>query len=167
MEKPKYLRLEEQNLHDWAFNRPAEWEFLDRKLERVESIEREGDRERTIQGCIEIINSCSEYLPALNKLGLLYKQDGRLDAASDIFGSAVAIGLACLPKKFEIGTDLIPWHWADNRAFLLACEHLGLCHLESALEQFEYSLKINPDCHGINELVLKLREVCRSITYRE
>lgn len=163
MEKPKYLRLEEQDLHDWAFNRPVEWEFLDRKLERAESIEREGHTEKAINACLEIINSCPEYLPAINKLGLLYKQEGRLEAAAEAFESAVAIGVACLPEKFEVGTDLIPWYWEDNRAFLLACEHLGVCHLENALNLFEYSLKINPGYHGINELVLRLRETATSI----
>lgn len=164
--RPQYLRLEEQNLHDWAFNRPGEWEFLDYKLERAESIEREGDTERAIQTCLEIIHSCPEYLPAINRLGLLYKEKGRLDAAIDTFESAVAIGLACVPQKFQIGPDLIPWHWEDNRAFLLACEHLAVCHLENALQLFEYSLKINPGYHGIDQLVLKLREVCRLDTVR-
>jgi tetratricopeptide (TPR) repeat protein len=163
MEKPRYLRLEEQNRHHWAFNRPVEWDFLDRKLEHAESIEREGDMEKAIKACLEIISSCPEYLPAINKLGLLYKQVGRLDLASEMFESAVGIGVACLPEKFDIGTDLIPWYWEDNRAFLLACEHLGVCHLENTLEVFEYSLKINPGYHGIDALVSKLREICTSI----
>ena len=76
---------------------------------------------------------------------------------------AVAIGVACLPDKFKVAIYLIPWHWVDNRAFLLACEHLAACHLESSLNVFEYALKINPGYHSIDELVLKLRETCKSI----
>ena len=162
MEKTKYLRLEEQHSHDWAFNRPPQWEFLDRKLERAELLENEGKREEAVQACLEILEACPEYLPAINKLGILYWEQGRLDAATNVFESAVGVGVACLPENFQPGVDLIPWHWQDNRAFLLAVEYLAACHLESALNFFEYSLKVNPGYHGIDKLVEQLRDVCRS-----
>lgn len=163
MEKPQYLQLEEQYPYDWAFNRPVQWEFFDRKLDRVESLRDEGQTEKAIAACLEIINACPEYLPALNMLGLLYRQQGDLDAAIQMFQMGVTIGVACLPAKFNAGVDLIPWHWEDNRAFLLACEHLGASHLESALNMFEYTLKVNPGYHSIDALVLKLRAACKSI----
>ncbi len=162
MEKPhlRYLRLEEQGPNDWAFNRPSEWEFFDRRLDRVEDAEREGDIDKAIQICREIVDSCAEYLPALNKLGLLFKGQDDLDGAIEMFEGAVGVGMACLPDDFEIGKDLMPWYWEDNRAFLLACEHLAMTHIEKALNLFEYSLDINPGYHGIAELVSKLRAMC-------
>jgi hypothetical protein len=69
MEKPQYLRLEEVYRHNWAFNRPAQWEFFDRKLERAESLDDAGEPEKAIQACLEIIETCAEYLPAVNNLG--------------------------------------------------------------------------------------------------
>jgi len=162
MEKPQlqYLRLEEQRPNDWAFNRPSEWEFFDRRLDRAEDAEREGDIDKAIQICREIVDSCPEYLPAVNKLGLLFKGLDDLDGAIEMFEGAVGVGVACLPDDFEIGKDLMPWHWEDNRAFLLACEHLAMTHVEKALNLFEYSLDINPGYHGIAELVSKLRAMC-------
>jgi tetratricopeptide (TPR) repeat protein len=158
MEKPQYLKLERQGPNDWAFNRPREWEFFDHRLEKAEASEREGDGETAIKICVEIINSCPEYLSAVNKLGLLYRQQGDMDKAIYLFESAVGVGLACLPDEFEEGTDLIPWHWEDNRAFLLACEYLGLCHLDKALDSYEYLLEINPGYRDAG-LVAKLRKI--------
>jgi tetratricopeptide (TPR) repeat protein len=162
MEKPQpqYLKLEEERPNDWAFNRPSEWEFFDRRLDRAENAEREGDIVEAMKICREIVESCPEYLPAVNKLGLLFKEQDDLDAAIEIFEGAVGVGVACLPEGFEFGKDRIPWYWEDNRAFLLACEHLAMTHLEKALNLFEYSLDINPGYHGIAELVSKLRCMC-------
>ena len=98
----------------------------------------------------------------MNKLGLLYLQQGGLDAATSVFESAVGVEVACLPEKFQAGVDLIPWYWQDNRAFLLAIEYLAACHLESALNFFEYALKINPGYRSIDKLVEQLRDVCKS-----
>jgi tetratricopeptide (TPR) repeat protein len=92
----------------------------------------------------------------------LYRQRGGLDAAISVFESAVGVGVACLPEKFQAGVDLIAWYWEDNWAFLLACEYLAACHLESALNFYEYSLKVNPDYRAIDKLVEQLREVCKS-----
>jgi tetratricopeptide (TPR) repeat protein len=162
MEKPKlqYLRLEEQRPNDWAFNRPPEWEFFDRRLDRAEDAERGGEIDKAIQICREIVDACPEYLPAVNKLGLLLREHNSLDVAIETFEGAVGIGVACLPDEFESGKDLIPWYWEDNRAFLLACEHLAVTHLHKAIDVFEYSLEINPGYHGIAELVTKLRAMC-------
>jgi tetratricopeptide (TPR) repeat protein len=160
MKKPGHLRLEMQDTHSWAFNRPREWEFFDYKLDRAEVAGHEGDKDKATQICLELINSCPEYLPALNKLGLLFREAGNLDRAILIFQSAVGIGLACLPDEFELGTDLIPWHWEDNRAFLLACEYLGACYLEKSLDAFEDLLEINPGYRGIADLVGNLRKLC-------
>lgn len=162
MEKLQYLCIEQQSPHDWAFNRPVQWDFFDRKLERAELLEREGEPEKAIQACLEIIDACPEYLPAINRLGLLYRQRGGLDAAISVFESAVGVGVACLPEKFHAGVDSIPWYWEDNRAFLLACEYRATCHLESALNFYEYSLKVNPGYRAIDKLVEQLREVCKS-----
>lgn len=162
MEKTQYLFLEEQSPHDWAFNRPAQWDFLDRKLERAELLEQEGETAKAIQACLEIVNSCPEYLPAVNKLGLLYRQHGTLDAAIDVFESAVGVGVACLPEEFQAGVDLIPWYWQDNRAWLLAIEYLAACHLESALNFYEYALKVNPGYRSIDKLVEQLHDLCQS-----
>ena len=162
MEKSQHLCLEEQAPHDWAFNRPVQWDFLDRKLERAELLEQEGEPEKAIKTCLEIIDSCPEYLPAVNKLGLLYRQQGGLDAAINVFEMAVGVGVACLPAKFEAGVDLIPWYWQDNRAWLLAIEYLAACHLESALNFYEYALKVNPEYRSIDKLVEQLTDVCRS-----
>lgn len=157
MDKPQYLKLEQQALHDWAFNRPPEWEFFDRRLDKAEAFEREGDSEKAIEVCFEIINSCPEYLPARNQLGLWFKEKGDLDRAIPMFESSVAIGLACFPDGFKPGTDLIQSHWADNRAFLWAGENLGLCCLEKALETYEFVSELNPDYD--DEFVHKLREL--------
>ncbi|MGA9995531.1 MAG: hypothetical protein WBP93_08960 [Pyrinomonadaceae bacterium] len=159
MEKPQYLKLARQRPNDWAFNRPPEWEFFDYKLDKAEAAEREGDREKAFQICLEIITSCPEYLPAINKLGLFFREQGDLDKAIHMFESAMGVGLACLPDDFETGTDLIPWYWEDNRAFLLACEYLGLCHLDKALDAYGYLLEINPDYRGIADLVAKLHKI--------
>jgi len=162
MENIKYLRLEEQYPHDWAFNRPDQWEFFDRKLERAELLEQEGEPEKAIQACLEIIEACPEYLPAVNKLGILYRDQGGLETAINVFESAVGVGLACLPQNFQPDVDLIPWHWQDNRAFLLAIEHLAACHLESALNFYEYALKVNPGYRSIDKLVEQLHDICKS-----
>src|SRR6266536_4477427 len=111
MDKQQYLKLEQQAPNDWAFNHPPEWEFFDRRLDKAEAFEREGNDEKAIEVCFEIIKSCPEYLPAMNQLGLLFRDQGDLDQAVSIFESAVGIGLACLPEEFNRGVDLIPWHW--------------------------------------------------------
>ena len=160
MTKPKYLRLEQQYPHEWAFNRPKEWEFFDRKLDRVEAIERGGNDDKALEECLDIIKSCPEYIPAINKAGLLLREQGHLDKAMPMFLKAVGVGMACFPKGFERGTDLIPWHWEDNQAFLLACEYVGLCHLDDALESYEFLLDVSPGYRGYDELVVaRLHEI--------
>jgi tetratricopeptide (TPR) repeat protein len=155
----RYLKLEQQSPNDWAFNRPPEWEFFDHRLEKAEAFERGGNHEKAIEACREIVKSCPEYLPAVNKLGLLFREHGDLDQAISIFASAVGVGLACFPEGFERGVDLIPWYWEDNRAFLLACEYLGLCNLDKALETYEYVLDINPGYRNIDETVAQLHKL--------
>ena len=154
MVNPKYLKLEQQAPNDWAFNCPSEWEFFDRRLNKVEALIRDGNNEKAIEVCVEIITSCPEYLPGLNKLGLLFRDQGELDKAIPMFLQAVKVGLACIPNEFERGTDLIPWHWEDNRAFLLACEYVGLCNLDEALESYEFLLDISPGYRGYYESVV-------------
>lgn len=155
----KYLKLEKYP-NGWAFNDPPQWEFLDYKLEKALDAERDEDFEKAQEIYLEIIDSCPEYLPALNNLGLLFKQDGDLDAAIATLDDAVTIGLACLPEEFEPGKDLIPWHYEDNRPFLLAYENLGVCYLEKALEAFEHILELNPGYRGIAKKVEELRKSC-------
>jgi len=145
MDKPKYLKLEQQSPNDWAFNRPPEWEFFDRRLEKAEVFEREGNVEEAAKVCFEITKSCPEYLPAINKLGLMFRDQGDLDSAISFFERSVAIGLACLPDEFESGIDLITTYWQDNRAFLWARENLGLCCLEKALDSYESLSELNPN----------------------
>jgi tetratricopeptide (TPR) repeat protein len=106
-----------------------------------------------------LLESCLEYLPALNNLGLLYQRQGKLDKAIPMLETVVMLGLACIPDEFEQGTDLIPWHWDDNRAFLLAYENLGNCYVEQALGAFEHLLELNPDYRGIGDLVSQLRMI--------
>ncbi len=157
MDKPKYLKLEQQNPNDWAFNRPPEWEFFDRRLDKAEAFEREGNIEEAAKVCFEIIESCPEYLPAINKLGLMFRDQGDLDSAISFFERTVAIGLACLPAEFERGTDLITKYWADNLAFLWACENLGLCCLEKSLDTYESLSELNPRYDY--QFIPKLREL--------
>jgi tetratricopeptide (TPR) repeat protein len=159
-EKPKYLKLERQDAHSWAFNRPSQWEFLDHKLERALAAERNGDKEEAIRIYLELVEACPEYISALNNLGLLFREQDDLDGAITTLEEAVEIGLACLPDEFEAGTDTIPWYWEDNRPFLLAYENLGSCYLEQALDAYEHLLELNPHSRGIAELVAKLREIC-------
>ena len=71
-----------------------------------------------------------------------------------MFLKAVEVGLACIPEEFERGTDLIPWYWEDNRAFLLACEYVGLCNLDGALETYEFLLDLSPGYRGYDESVV-------------
>lgn len=157
MDKPKYLKLEQQYPNDWAFNRPPEWEFLDRRLEKAEAFQHEDNYEEAIKVCFEIIDSCSEYLPAINMLGLLYLDQGDLNNAILMFDSSVAIGRACLPDDFKPGIDLIPSYWEDNRAFLYAHDNLGLCCLHKSLLAYETVKELNPN-HEC-ETISKLREV--------
>ena len=157
MDKPKYLKLEQQHPNDWAFNRPPEWEFFDRRLDKAEAFERKGNSEKAIEVCFEIIKSCPEYLPAINQLGLLFRDQGDLDKAISMFENTVAVGLACLPDEFKPGTDLIPSYWEDNRAFLWAGENLGLCYLEKALDTYESLSELNPLYDY--EFVRRLREL--------
>jgi tetratricopeptide (TPR) repeat protein len=156
MKPTQYLKFEKQDMHTWSFSRPIEWEFFDFKLDKAEAAENEGDKIKATQICLEIIESCPDYLPAFNKLGLLLKEQGDLDGAIQTFESAIEVGLACLPDEFEVGTDLIPWYWEDNRAFLLACEYLGVCYLDKAFYTFEHLSAVNPGYRGISELITKL-----------
>jgi tetratricopeptide (TPR) repeat protein len=160
MEKPQYLELEKQGAHDWAFNYPPEWEFFGYRLDKVEVADGAGDKDQAVQICLDLIESCPEYLPAVNKLGLLFKERGDLDGAIASFESAAGVGLACLPAGFEQGVDSIPWHFEDNRAFLLALEHLGVCYLEKALDAFEDLFELSPGYRGFGDLLMKLREIC-------
>jgi tetratricopeptide (TPR) repeat protein len=161
--KPKFLLLERWDQHSWAFNRPAPWEFLDCKLERALTAEYEGDDDKAFEIYFELIDSCPEYLPALNNLGALLRERGRPQFAIPFFRNAVAIGLACVPDDFEFGKDLIPWYWEDNRAFLTAYRNLGNSyidlgndHIHDALDTFRQVLTINPGYHGIDALVRRL-----------
>lgn len=154
MSNTKYLKLVQWQPNEWVFNRPPEWEFFDRRLDKAEAFEREGNIAKAIEVCSEIIKSCPEYLPALNKLGLLYRDQDELHKAIPMFLQAVKAGMACIPKEFDRGTDLITWHWEDNRAFLLACEYVGLCNLEEALESYEFLLDVSPGYRGFDESVV-------------
>lgn len=108
-----------------------------------------------------MVESCPEYLKALNNLGLLFRdEDDDLDAAITTFEDAVMTGLTCLPEEFEQGKDLIPWYFDDNRPFLLAYENLGMCYLLQALEAFEHLLELNPGYRGIEDTVDQLRKLC-------
>jgi|ERR1041384_7191981 hypothetical protein len=157
---PKLLRLEEQRPHEWAFNRPEEWDFLDRRLEKAEEAERRGAVEQAKHICTEIIASCPEYLPAINNLALLLRTEGELDHALELFEGAVGLGVSCLPKEFVPGTDRLPWYWEDNRAFIIACEQLGVTHLMKGLEAFEYLLDVRCGYAGIEELAIGVRHIC-------
>lgn len=159
MIKPQHLKLERVRPNEWAFNRPPQWEFLGYKLERARDAEQAGDEDGAARIYLELLESCPEYLPALNNLGLLYQRQGKLDKAIPMLETAVVLGLACIPEEFEPGKDLIPWHWEDNRAFLLAYENLGTCHIGQALDVFEHLLEINPDYHGVGGLVSQLRRI--------
>jgi tetratricopeptide (TPR) repeat protein len=156
-EKPQHLKLERQGPREWAFNRPPQWEFFDKKLEQAQDAEREGDEEGAARIYLEVIRSCPEYLPALCNLDLLYRREGFLDKAVAVLEAAVGLGLACLPDNFEAGTDLIPWHWEDNRAFLLAFEHLGSCRIGQAFDCFEHLMELSPGSRGVGNLVSQLR----------
>lgn len=162
--KPKLLLLERWDLHSWAFNCPAQWEFLDCKLERGLTAEYEGDDDKAFEIYFELIDSCPEYLPALNNIGALLRIHGVPQVAIPFLRNAVAIGLACVPDEFEFGKDLIPWDWEDNRAFLRAYLNLGGCyldlgdgHLNYALDTFRQVLTINPGYHGVADLVSQLQ----------
>ncbi|MDT4896405.1 MAG: hypothetical protein QOH25_1482 [Acidobacteriota bacterium] len=106
MKKPQYLKLEEQHPHSWAFNRPPQWEFLGYKLERALDAERESDEEKAARIYLELIESCPEYIPALNNMGLVFKKRGDLDAAIATLEEAVEIGLACLPDELVVIQNL-------------------------------------------------------------
>lgn len=157
MIKPQHLKLERVSPNEWAFNLPPQWEFFGYKLERARDAEQAGDEDGAARIYRELLESCPEYLPALNNLGLLYQRQGKLDEAIPTLEAAVVLGLACIPDEFEPGTDLIPWHWEENRAFLLAYENLGRCHIGQALEVFGRLLEINPHYRGVGELVSQLR----------
>lgn len=159
MIKPQHLKLERIHPNEWAFNCPPQWEFLGYKLERARNAEQAGDDEGAAVIYLELIESCPEYLPALNNLGLLYQRQGELDKAISILETAVAFGLACIPDEFEAGRDQIPWHWEDNRAFLLAYENLGNCRVEQAIDTFEQLRELSPDHRGISRLVSRLRKL--------
>lgn len=160
MIKPQHLKLERVRPNEWAFNHPPQWEFFGYKLERARDAEQAGDEEGAAISYLELLESCAEYLPALNNLGLLYKRQEKLDKAIPMLETAVVLGLACIPDEFEHGTDLIPWHWDDNRAFLLAYENLGNCYIEQALGAFEHLLELNPGYRGVGDLVSQLRQIC-------
>lgn len=159
MDKPKleFLKIEKQAPHDWALNYPEQWEFLGHKFDKAEAALENGDRDEAKLVCAEILGMCPEYLPAINRLGLLLREEGHIDGAIQMFQSAVGMGLATLPDDFEIGTDRMPWYWEDNRAFLLAGEHLAISYLMKALDSLELSLNLNPGYHGIADMVAKIR----------
>lgn len=158
--KPQNLRLEKLEPRSWAFNRPPGWELFDYKLERAIAAERRGEDEAAKRIYLELLEACPEYLPALNNLGLLLKSQGDLEGGVVAFAEAVEIGLACLPEEFVAGEDLIPWHWEDNRPFLLAYENLGRCYLEQARDTFDHLLELNPGYRGITDLLARLNELC-------
>jgi tetratricopeptide (TPR) repeat protein len=155
--KPQLLKLEARHTREWEFNRPEQWEFYGYKLEKAMDAEREGDKEKATQIYLELIESCPEYLPALNNLGLLFKAQGDLDAATATLEEAVEIGLACLPEEFEAGKDLLPWHWENNRPFLLAYENLATCYVQKSLDALEHLVELNPGYRGIADKIAKLR----------
>ena len=164
--KPRLLVLEQWDLHSWAFNCPAQWEFLDCKLERALAAEYHGDDDKALEIYLDLIDSCPEYLPALNNIGALLRIHSEPIVALPFLHNAVAIGLACVPDNFVFGNDRIPWRWEDNRAFLKAYENLGGCyldlgsgHVDKALDIFHQLLTLNPDDYGVSDLVLKLQSL--------
>jgi tetratricopeptide (TPR) repeat protein len=159
MIKPQHLKLERVRPNEWAFNRPPQWEFFGYKLERARDAEQAGDEEGAIGIYLELLSACPEYLPALNNIGLLYQRQGKLDKAIPMLETAVTLGLACIPDEFEPGTDLIPWHWEDNRAFLRAYENLGSCRIGQALGAFGHLLELNPGHRGVGDLLSRLLRI--------
>ena len=159
MKKPHRLTLEKQGTNSWSFAPPPQWEFLGHKLERAKDAEHTGNKEEATRIYLELIKACPEYLPALNNLGLLLRTQGDIDGAITTLEKAVKIGLACLPEEFEVGIDLIPWHWEDNRPFLLAYENLASCYLLLSHNAFTNLLELSPGHRGIAGLVARLDDV--------
>src|SRR4051794_24216322 len=112
--KNKLLKLERLPNNEWAFNRPQEWEFFGAKLEKAEVADRAGDIEEAFRICKEIIETCPEYLPARNMLGIFLRDEGDTKGALLHFESATEMGLNSFPEEFNFETDQVPWHWPDN-----------------------------------------------------
>ena len=159
MKKPQYLKLQRYDTNEWAFNNPPQWEFLNHKLDRALKAEREGNLEKTTEMYLEIMESCPEYIPAINNLGIILWERDNFEGAIATFKTAVNAGLACIPAEFEPGKDLIPWHYEDNRAFLMAYENLGVCTFEHSISILNQLHDINPGYRGIRDLITKLNKV--------
>lgn len=151
--QPKYLKLEEHAPREWAFNHPREWEFFDAKMLRAGDAQRVDDFARAREIFVEIIELCPDYLPAYNDLGCQVHKEGDDDWAIAMWDDAVNLGLACIPEEFIWEQDIIPWHFEDNRPFLLALENLGQAYLQKALFRFKDYVKLSPGYRGISDLV--------------
>jgi tetratricopeptide (TPR) repeat protein len=97
-----------------------------------------------------LIKDYPEFIDAYHHLAILLSETGREEEAFGAWQRAVAIGLDCLPGRFRMGEDLLPWGIHENRPFLRAFHALGLEYLnagkiEGALEIMTNLLAMNPN----------------------
>jgi tetratricopeptide (TPR) repeat protein len=145
---------------EWMFEYPRlSWEILEEFHEAIDAW-RVGEFASAEEVYRQLIADYPEFIDACHHLALLLSDTGREAEAFQMWQETVAIGLDCLPEQFEIGRDLLPWYFLENRPFLRAYHGLGLEYLErgeidEALEISNNMLAMNPnDNQGVRALVI-------------
>lgn len=150
----------------WLGNRKCAFEYPRLDWEVTEELDnaiahwRIGDLTFAAGEYRRLIDEYPEFIDAHHHLALLLDRAGREEEAFRIWQDVVAMGIECLPTRFEIGRDLLPWSILENRPFLRAYHSLGLGFLErgeieKALDIFNNMLAMNPgDNQGARALTI-------------
>ena len=154
------LRVVEAWEREWMFEYPRlGWDVMDEFDDAVERW-RIGDLAFAAGEYRRLIDEYPEFIDAHHHLALLLDRVGREEEAFRIWQDVVAMGLKCLPARFELGRDLLPWSILENRPFLRAYHGLGLAllergEIEKALDIFNNMLALNPgDNQGARALAI-------------
>ena len=153
------VRLQEIGDRVWAFQFPRLDSQVHDKLNSAIDLWRVGDILAAKARFKELIAAYPEFIDAHHHLALILEATGRDEEAFDHWQGLVAMGLKCLPARFEVGYDQLPWLDIDNRPFLRAYHALGIEYVNrddiaKALEIFSNLVAMNPnDNQGARSLV--------------
>jgi tetratricopeptide (TPR) repeat protein len=163
--------LEEISNHEWCFVYPESAFEYDKNLDNAQDFANSGNIKEARRILLELIENSPTHIDSYHHLALLFYWENLIDIALQLWEIATNIGLACFPKKFRTGIDLLEYSILSNRPFLRAYHALGLAYLrrfsyeldilrhsnvERALSIFENIMMWNPnDNQGVRALAIE------------
>lgn len=168
---PKTIRLVHQRDTDWSWEYPADFHTaraglaaMREEIEKLYDSESDNDMDTEVEVMrietgVSLAQACLDAEPLQFEAALLLARDafeeGEPERALEVLESAIREGRKLFPSEFVVGTDHLPWHFTDNRPFLLllgerATAIDSMHGPQRAIPFYEELLALNPnDNQGI------------------